>query len=49
MAMECCPDMSLKEITHPVYRCQNCRKKVRLVKVERIEVQAIGESKERRP
>jgi hypothetical protein len=43
---DCCLTPHLKEIQHPIYRCQNCKKKVKLVKIERIVARVIRESQD---
>lgn len=45
---KCCKYPNLMHIQHPVYECRNCRKKVRLVKVERVEARVIDDSEEAR-
>lgn len=42
----CCESPRLKEIKHPIYRCQKCRAKIQLVKVEYVEARVIDESSE---
>lgn len=37
MSKNCCDNVHLVEFQHPDYRCLNCGKRVRLVKIERIE------------
>lgn len=45
---KCCNYPNLMHIQHPVYECRNCRKKVRLVKVERVEARVIDDSQEKK-
>lgn len=42
----CCAKPRLRTVEHPLYRCSECGKLVKLKKVVRIEVQVIDESQE---